>query len=86
METAATHGDLATLAAEARKIADAADQWLPRLRDCAHRIELASASGDFRKSSATGISAARRAIAGRADYGTSRRVESPHAHAGGSHS
>jgi CheY-like chemotaxis protein len=48
MDTAATEGDGTTLAAEARKIADAADQFASRaVADCAQRIELAAANRNF---------------------------------------
>ena len=48
MDTAATAGDGSTLAVEARKIAEAADQFASRaVADCAQRIELAAASRNF---------------------------------------
>jgi signal transduction histidine kinase/CheY-like chemotaxis protein len=48
IESAATRGDLATLDREVRKISVAADQLASSsLRECARRIERASASGDF---------------------------------------
>jgi two-component system sensor histidine kinase/response regulator len=48
METAAAEADGTTLAAEARKIADAANQLASRaVAECAQRIELAAASRDF---------------------------------------
>jgi CheY-like chemotaxis protein len=50
METAASQGDGHTLAAEARKIADAASQFASRaVADCAHRLELAAANRNFAK-------------------------------------
>ena len=50
METAASQGDGGMLAAEARKIADAADQFASRaVADCAQRLELAAASRNFAK-------------------------------------
>src|ERR1019366_5373196 len=48
METAAAEADGTTLAAEARKIADAANQLASRaVAECAQRIELAAANRDF---------------------------------------
>ena len=48
LEAAAGHEDGSTLAAEARKIAAAAEQLTSRgLRDCAKRIERAAQNGDF---------------------------------------
>jgi signal transduction histidine kinase/CheY-like chemotaxis protein len=48
IEAAAAKGDLATLDREVRKISVAADQLASSgLRECARRIERASASGDF---------------------------------------
>ncbi|MDP8990154.1 MAG: response regulator, partial [Acidobacteriota bacterium] len=50
METAAGQSDGSTLAAEARKIADAASQFASRaVADCAQRLELAAANGNFAK-------------------------------------
>ncbi len=50
METAASQGDGHTLAAEARKIAEAADQFASRaVADCAQRVELAAANRNFAK-------------------------------------
>jgi len=50
MEDAATAGNGNTLVAEARKIADAADQFASRaVADCAQRIELAAANRNFAK-------------------------------------
>ncbi len=50
METAASHADGSTLAAEARKIADAAGQFASRaVADSAQRVELAAASRNFAK-------------------------------------
>ncbi len=50
METAAGEGDGGTLAAEASKIADAADQFASRaVADCAQRVELAAANRNFAK-------------------------------------
>jgi HPt (histidine-containing phosphotransfer) domain-containing protein len=48
LESAAANRDKATLSAEAKKIAAAADQLAaPHLSECAIRIELAANRGDF---------------------------------------